>query len=478
MRKAADALRAEDGAVTVTVIRDDSSFRVVDIEAGDRTSRHFGLAIDVGTTTVAVQLVFLPTARPLGTRYDYNAQAACGLDVISRINYARGPGRLEELRERALGTVNKLIAQVCDAHEVRPEEIADAVVAGNPTMTHLILGLKPEYLRLDPYTPTVSRLPYMTAREAGLRVNPDGWVYFCPSVGSYVGGDIAAGILCTDLVGTDLVDPEAGDGVSLFMDIGTNGEIVIGNRDFLVACACSAGPAFEGGGIECGMRAALGAIERARVDPETGAPTIGTVGGAKPLGICGSGMIGLLADLYLTGWMDGQGRLERGLASKAIEVEGRRARYVLAGAEESGTGSPIYVAETDIANIVRAKAAIYSACSMLLEKLGLGFDDLERLYIAGGFGRFLDIDQAIVLGLLPDLPRERFTYLGNSSLTGAYMVLVSRDYKRRMEEAASRMTYVDLGSESAYMDYYTASLFIPHTDRDRFPSVAPRARKG
>jgi len=482
LRKAADALRAEDGRITVTVIRDEPSFRVVDVEPGDHTSRHFGLAIDVGTTTVAVQLVFLPVAEPLGTRYDYNAQIACGLDVISRINYARGPGRLEELRERVLGTVNALIAQVCEAHDVRPDEIADAVVAGNPTMTHLILGLKPEYLRLDPYTPTVSALPYMTAREAGLGINPDSWVYFCPSVGSYVGGDIAAGILCTDLVGTKqvgagLVDPEGGEGVSLFMDIGTNGEIVIGGRDFLVTCACSAGPAFEGGGIECGMRAAVGAIERVRVDPETGAASIMTVGDAKPRGICGSGMICLLSDLYLTGWMDGQGRLERSRASNSIEVEGRRARYLLAAAEESATGAPLHIAETDIANIVRAKAAIYSASSMLLEKLGLGFGDLERLYIAGGFGRFLDIDQAIVLGLLPDLPREKFTYLGNSSLTGAYMVLVSRDYKKRMQEAASRMTYIDLGSESSYMDFYTASLFIPHTDSGRFPSVARRKLK-
>jgi uncharacterized 2Fe-2S/4Fe-4S cluster protein (DUF4445 family) len=466
MRKAADALRSEDGSLTVTVIRDELSFRVVDLEAGDRTSRCFGLAIDVGTTTIAVQLVFLPTARVLGTRYDYNAQASRGLDVISRINYARDGERLEELRELALGTINGLIAQVCGAHDVLPGEISNAVVAGNPTMTHLLLGLKPEYIRIDPYTPTVSALPYLTAREVGLRISRASGVSFSPSGGSYGGGDITAGILCTSMV-----EPGTG-GLSLFMDIGTNGEIVIGDGEFLVTCACSAGPAFEGGGIECGMRAAVGAIERVRVDPATGESSIGTIGGAKPLGICGSGMICLLSDLYLTGWMDGQGRLARDRASSRVQVEGRRARYVLAAAEESGTGSPIYVAETDIANIVRAKAAIYSACSMLLEKLGLGFESLDRMYIAGGFGRFLDIDQAIVLGLLPDLDRGKFTYLGNSSLTGAYMALVSRDYKKRMEEAAARMTYIDLGSESAYMDYYTASLFVPHTEAGRFPSVA------
>ncbi len=468
LRKVADALREASGRVTVSLIRDNEVFRIIDIEAGDTTSRHYGLAIDIGTTTIAVQLVFLPTATPVGTRNDYNSQVSCGLDVISRINYARGAGHLGELRDRVLGTVNKLIAQVCEAHGVKPEEVANAVIAGNPTMTHLALGLKPEYLRLDPYTPTASRLPYMTAREVGIGINPESWVFFCPSVGSYVGGDITAGILCTTLV-----EREASS-LSLFIDIGTNGEIVIGNSDFLVTCACSAGPAFEGGGIECGMRAAVGAIERVRVDPATGLPTSWTVGNVKPKGICGSGMICLLSDLYLTGWMDGQGRLSRDRSSPSIEVEGRKARYLLATAQDSGTGAALYITEADIDNIIRAKAAIHSACSMLLEKVGLGFGDLERLYIAGGFGRFLDIGQAVVLGLLPDLPRERFTYLGNSSLTGAYMVLVSRDFKKRMEEGAARMTYIDLGSESEYMDHYTASLFVPHTDLGLFPSVAAR----
>jgi uncharacterized 2Fe-2S/4Fe-4S cluster protein (DUF4445 family) len=480
LRKVADALRAEAGKVTVSLIRDGDTFHIIDVESGDRTSRHYGLAVDIGTTTIAVQLVFLPLAKPLGTRNDYNAQISCGLDVISRINYARGAGHLDELRSLVLGTVNRLIALVCEAHDVRPEEIANAVVAGNPTMTHLALGLKPEYLRLDPYTPTASTLPYLTAREVGIDINPESWVFFCPSVGSYVGGDITAGILCTDLAdpeateGGEATSDAAATGLSLFIDIGTNGEIVIGNRDFLMTCACSAGPAFEGGGIECGMRAAVGAIERVRVDPATGSPTVWTIGGVKPKGICGSGMICLLSDLYLTGWMDGQGRLARDRPSPAIEVEGRRARYLLAPAEESGTGKSLYITEIDIDNIVRAKAAIFSACSMILEKLALSFDDLAHMYIAGGFGRFLDIGQAIVLGLLPDLPRERFTYLGNSSLTGAYMVLVSREFKKRMEDAAARMTYIDLGSEASYMDHYTASLFIPHTDLARFPSVASR----
>jgi len=468
LKKLAAVLRADGGNLTVTVIRDGETTHLVDLEAGDQTTRHFGLAVDVGTTTIAVQLVFLPLAQVWGTRNDYNDQVACGLDVISRINYARTPERLEELRGRVVSTVNRLVAQVCEAHDVRPDEVTNAVIAGNPTMTHLFLGLQPEFLRLDPYTPTVNHLPYLQAAEIGLAINPESRIVFCPSVGSYVGGDITAGVLCTDLTRS----PE----VSLFIDIGTNGEIVIGNSDFLVTCACSAGPAFEGGGIECGMRASAGAIEKVVVDPATGTPVSLVIGNIKPKGICGSGMISLLSELFITGWLDGQGRFSRQRESPAIRVEGRNARYLLADAEESGTGKELSITEIDILSIIRAKAAIYSACAVLLKNLGLGFSDLDRLYIAGGFGRFLDIDKAVVLGLLPDLDRSKFTYLGNSSLTGAYMVLVSRDFEHRMHDAASRMTYIDLGAEPNYMDEYTGALFIPHTDRTLFPSVREKEK--
>ena len=467
LRKIADVLRIEGGKVTVTVIRDGENSHLVDVEAGDQTTRHFGIAVDVGTTTIAVQLVFLPLGKSLGTRNDYNDQVSCGLDVISRINYARTPERLEELRTRVIATVNKLISQVCQAHDVQPGEITNAVVAGNPTMTHLFLGLKPEYLRLDPYTPTVNHLPSLPAGQVGLNINPESHIVFCPSVGSYVGGDITAGVLCTDLTRRSEV--------SLFIDIGTNGEIVIGNSDFLVTCACSAGPAFEGGGIGCGMRASTGAIERVTVDPRTGVPSLWTIGNVKPKGICGSGMISLLSELFMTQWLDGQGRFDRKRSSPAISVEGRNARYILASAEESASGKELAITETDIDNIIRAKAAIYSACAILLDNLGLGFSDLDRIYIAGGFGRFLDIDKAVVLGLLPDLDRQKFVYLGNSSLTGAYMVLVSRDFQRRMTESANLMTYVDLGAEPNYMDQYTAALFIPHTQAELFPSVQARS---
>jgi uncharacterized 2Fe-2S/4Fe-4S cluster protein (DUF4445 family) len=467
LRRLATALRAEAGRITTTLVRESGCLHLIAVEAGDTTVRHFGIAVDVGTTTIAVQLVYLPLAEIVAVRSDYNDQISCGLDVISRINYARRPDRLEDLRRRVLDTVNRLILQVCESHDVNPHEISNAILSGNTVMTHLLLGLNPEHIRIAPYTPTLHETPFLNAGDVGLQINPESWVAFSPCVGSYVGGDITAGVLCTDLA----TDTEA---VSLFIDIGTNGEIVVGNRDFLITCACSAGPAFEGGGIGCGMRAALGAIEGVEVDPETGQADWRTIGNVKPKGICGSGMISLLAGLFSTGWIDAAGKFDRSRPSPIIHCVGRRATYTLVAASESDSGQALLISETDIENIIRAKAAIYSACALLVKQVGLNFTDLAHVYIAGGFGRFLDLDQATTLGLIPDLPSERFQYIGNSSLMGSYIVLVSQEYRQLQLELARRMTYVELSTDPTYMDQYTGALFIPHTDPERFPTVRAR----
>jgi uncharacterized 2Fe-2S/4Fe-4S cluster protein (DUF4445 family) len=465
MRAAAEALRAEDGDVTLTLVRERGRLHVTGIEAGDRTSRLHGIAVDVGTTTVSVQLIDLCTGQIVATRTDYNAQVPCGLDVISRINYARRPGGLEELRRRAVDTVNRLIHRVVDGRQVEASEIRSAVVSGNTTMVHLLLGLPPEYIRLEPYAPTVLEAPLLRAAELGLEIDAEAGIFLSPCVGSYMGGDITAGLLCTDLA----ADTEE---VSLFIDVGTNGELVIGNAEFLVACACSAGPAFEGGGIDCGMRASTGAIEKVEVDAETGRAHYSTIGRVAPRGLCGSGMIDLLANLLLTGWIDLGGRLDRSRPSPCIEVDGKRARYVIAPAEETPRGRPVAISEAGIENIIRAKAAIYSASSLILKQVGLAFSDLASIYIAGGFGRFLDLEKAITIGLLPDLPREKFHYVGNASLLGSYRVAVSRGYRQRQLDLARRMTNIELSVDPAYMDEYTGALFLPHTDLSQFPSIA------
>ena len=464
LRTVADTLRAVQGQVTATIVRDSGRLHVINVEPGDTTLRHYAVAIDVGTTTIAVQLINLAVAQVVAAQSDYNDQIACGLDVISRINYARTPARLQELRTRVLGTINRLIHQMAKSRGVAPGEISNAAVSGNTVMTHLLLGLNPEPLRLAPYTPTVLHVPYLRNSEIGIDINPQAWIHFSPAVGSYVGGDITAGILCTDLATTT-------EEINLFIDIGTNGEIVLGNNSFLMACACSAGPAFEGSGIECGMRASTGAIEKVQVDPATGVARYATVGNVPPRGVCGSGMIDLVAQLFLTGWIDAAGKFDRTRPSAAIRIEGRRASYSLAAAGESGAGKPIVVTEIDIENILRTKASIYAACALMLSQVELRFEDLCHIYIAGGFGRFLDLENAKVIGLIPDLPRERFRYIGNSSLMGSYMVVVSQDYRQRQLELARRMTYLELNSDPAYMEQYTGALFLPHTDPSRFPSV-------
>ncbi|HBC88345.1 MAG TPA: ferredoxin [Lentisphaeria bacterium] len=464
LRKIPDTLREKDGMVTFTLVNDAKRCYVINIQPGDTTVNHYGVAIDVGTTTVAVELVYLFLGEVVAVRSDYNDQIDCGLDVISRINYAKNPERLEELRKRVLNSVNRLIKQAAESHNIDLNDISSGVISGNTAMIHLMLGINSEYLRLEPYTPTIRESPFLTAAEVGLDINPQSWLYFSPHVGSYVGGDITAGILCTDLA-TDSKD------ISLFIDIGTNGELVIGNSDFMLTCACSAGPAFEGGGIEFGMRAALGAVEKAEVDPKTGRAHYWTIGNVKAKGICGSGMISLLANLYLTGWIDASGKFNRQMKSKYIIVEGRFAKYIIVPAKESATGKDITISEMDIENIVRAKAAIYSACNLMLEQVGMKFEDLSTVYIAGGFGRSLDLEKAIVIGLVPDLPREKFHYIGNSSLMGTYMVLLSKEFREKQLELARKMTYVELNTAPAYMDQYIGALFLPHTDINRFPTV-------
>ena len=448
-------------------ISDPSQAEIIGLEPGDTAGRALGLAIDVGTTTCALQLVSLRTGRVVSTACDYNRQIERGLDVIGRINYARLPARRVELRELVLETLNRLVAQAAGSIGADAREIDAACVAGNPTMTHLLLGLDPEYIRLAPYTPTVNRIPPLRAREVGLDMNPEARVVFAPGVGSYVGGDIAAGLLVTALAGE-------GGGVRLFLDIGTNGEIVLGDGEWFMACACSAGPAFEGTGIGCGMRASRGAIERVRIDPGTGRAEVSVIGGGKPRGVCGSGMIDLLAELWRSGLLDPSGKLDPERSPELVRPEAGGSRalaYRVVDAGESATGSSIDISETDLQNLLRTKAAVYAACSLMLKAAGLSAGDVVGVYVAGGFGRFLDLREAIAVGMLPDLPLDRFTYLGNSSLAGARAMLLSRVARRRVQELAGRITYLELNTDPSYMDEFMAALFLPHTDGARFPSA-------
>jgi uncharacterized 2Fe-2S/4Fe-4S cluster protein (DUF4445 family) len=423
------------------------------------------LAVDIGTTTVAAQLVDLEDGRVLATRTSYNMQIRRGADIITRIDYARTAERQQELRRLVLETINGLVAEMACEVAAEARQIKAAFLAGNTTMIHLVLGLPPRYIRETPYVPTATVVPPLSAEDVGLEIDPRAVVECAPGVGSYVGGDITSGLLCTDL-------PTNKTEVFLFMDIGTNGEIVIGNADWMVGCACSAGPAFEGAGIKCGMRAAEGAIEQIEIGSGGETVRYEVIGGGKPAGVCGSGLISLLGGLFRQGVIDQSGRFLREPGVGRMVKYDHRPAFVVEFGAHTIDGTDLLITQADLHNLIRTKAAIYAACSLILEKVGLDVNSIARIYIAGGFGRYVQIAAAVLIGMLPDLPHGRFTYIGNSSLTGAYIALLSRAHRRRLAEIASRMTYVDLSSDSGYMDHYVQAMFLPHTDLKRFPSVA------
>jgi uncharacterized 2Fe-2S/4Fe-4S cluster protein (DUF4445 family) len=426
-------------------------------------SGEYGVAMDLGTTTVAVKLISLKDAKTISSFVDYNSQVKCGSDIISRMEYGRKISGLREMKKRAVDTLNRLILAAAQQAEVPTSGITSAVVAGNPTMIHLLLGKDPNYLRQEIVPTGIANLDFK-AKDIGFSIAPEATVVFPPAVGNYVGGDVTAGMLCTGLA-----NPTGK--LHLFIDIGTNGEVVIGDGGFFMTCACSAGPAFEGGGLTHGMRAAPGAVDKVEVDPKTGKATITTIGNEKPRGLCGSGVLTLLAELFKKGLLDAGGKFNLDKKSPYIKAVGRRAKYTIAPAADTSMGEDLTLSETDIESVLRAKAAIYAACSILLEKIGASFKDLERIYIAGGFGRTLDFEKAVTLGLLPDVSRDKFRYIGNSSLTGASMLLTSETARKKLKELLSLIQYLDLSNECKYYDHYTAALFIPHTDLKQFPSV-------
>jgi uncharacterized 2Fe-2S/4Fe-4S cluster protein (DUF4445 family) len=468
IRKIGSVMRAKDWTVTVTLLMVGNVIEVMDVQSGDTTRRRYGAAVDVGTTSLVVYLVDLFSGKIIDMASTYNPQVRCGEDVISRIVYATEMGGLDELQVLVTGAVNELIEGMAEKHRIDKEAIDNMVISGNTTMTHLFYGINPAYIREEPYIPTATYLPLMRTRALGLNINEFGVIYAMPGVASYVGGDITAGILASRLYKKQEL--------SLFIDIGTNGEIVLGNSDWMVTAACSAGPAFEGGGVKCGMRAMDGAIEKVAIDPETLEATVAVIGNTAPIGICGSGMIDAIAEMFLTGVIDQRGKVNLDAGTNRVRSGEDGPEYVLVWASESGSGKDITLTEPDIDNIIRTKGAIYAGFSTLLSEVGSGFSEVEKIYIAGGFGNYLDVERAITIGLLPDMPVEKFEFLGNTSIMGAYMALLSRNLRKDTEDIARKMTYMELSVSRLFMDQYVSALFLPHTNEDQFPTVE-RMRK-
>jgi uncharacterized 2Fe-2S/4Fe-4S cluster protein (DUF4445 family) len=463
LKKMSRVLREANWKVTVPVFNVGSFTELLDIYPGDVRNTRYGAAVDIGTTTIVVYLVDMTNGHILGTASSYNPQVKCGDDVITRIVYATEKNGLQELQDLAIGSINGMLTELANKNNVAHGMIDYVVAAGNTTMTHLFYGINPQYIREEPYIPVAAFFPLIRGKNVGFKVDPQAIIYTMPNVASYVGGDITAGVLVSQI--------HKKEEVSLFIDIGTNGEIVLGNRDWLVTAACSAGPAFEGSGIKFGMRAMEGAIEEVEINPATFDVHYRVIGDAKPIGICGSGMIDILAEMYLCGVIDQKGNIREDLGSKRVRRGDSGLEYVLVWRVESAVNKEIVITEVDLDNLIRAKAAIYAGFATLLAQMNLSFGDLDRLYIAGGFGRYIDVERAITIGMLPDLPVDKFVFLGNTSIIGAYYGLMCDRIRHEAEEIAKKMTYIELSVSHSFMDEYMSALFLPHTNIDSFPTV-------
>lgn len=459
-----------EGRVTAVVGVRGSVQEVLCVERGDTSARNYGLALDVGTTTVVAHLVDLHTGATLEAAAKYNSQFQYGEDVISRINHARRPGGAEALHKAIIQDVETLLEDLVKRTEVGRTEIMAIVASGNTVMLHFLLGLQTDLIRLNPFIPVAACPPPIRAAEVGLRIHPRGILYVLPMVGSYVGGDIVAGILVSGL--------HQSEELSLLFDIGTNGEVVLGNREFMMACSASAGPAFEGASISCGMRAASGAIDKVRISPRGPTVSVSTIDGKPPLGVCGTGLIDALAGLFLAGIIDRTGRFQPEAAGWRLRPSSEEGQmeFLLVSAEESQSSRDIVLRQADLENLIRTKGSIYAAADSLIQSVGLSFNDVERIYIAGAFGNRLDLGHCIAIGLLPDVPEERIRFIGNSSVAGAKQVLLRRSAFEQARQIRDRVTYRELMTDPSYMERFTSACFLPHTDLARFPSVARRLK--
>jgi len=461
LQQLSDRLRDNDWKITVTLAKNRNRYRILKIDPFNTADANYGVAIDVGTTTVVAQLVDIANRKVLGVEGSHNKQASYGEDVISRMIFACGKGGLHPVQKAVVKNINQLIGKLAKDNNILVEEINCIVAAGNTTMGHFLLGLTPCSIRLDPYVPTADEFPQINAEEIGIHINPRGILETIPCVASYVGGDIVAGVMASGIA-----DHEEVKGL---IDIGTNGEIAIGNRDWLVCCSASAGPAFEGGGTRCGMRATTGAIEKIEIN--NGQLKYGTIGNANPRGICGSGLIDCIYELVKNGIIGADGKFHRGRKDARFTIEDNIPQYTIAHADETETGTAVFITETDIDNLIKSKGAVFAAIKSLINYIGLGFDMIDTFYVAGGFGSFLNIPKAIAIGLLPDIPLEKIQFIGNSSLTGARMCLLSEAALETCLNISRSMTNIELSVYKPFTDEYIAALFLPHTDRKLFPSV-------
>ena len=456
-------LRESNWKVKCVISEDFNRIQIRDVLPQTNHDPIVGFALDVGTTTLAGILVDLQTGKILAKASCGNGQIRYGADVINRIIESEKLGGRKRLQDAVVKeSIIPMLAQMYQQANINPRRIYRMVLAGNTTMNHLALGLYADPIRMEPFVPSFFRTNYIFVRDIGLKMNPLAELIVSPNIGSYVGGDITAGALVSMIWNS----PE----LSLFIDLGTNGELVFGNNEFLMSCACSAGPAFEGGDISCGMRATDGAIEACTIDKETMEPTLTVIGGVQPVGVCGSGIIDLIAELFRCGIINGKGKFVR-QGRRIVHDKHGMGSYILAFQEDTGGVKDVSINEVDIDNFIRAKGAIFSATTTMLSSLGFDPSVIERVYVAGGIGSGINMKNAVTIGMFPDIPLDHFHYIGNSSQSGAYAMLMSSEAREKVFELSRSMTYLELSNEPGYMDAFVAACFLPHTDASLFPSV-------
>ena len=458
-------LRKHDYQVEAVLYENHGRFHLSGVFSPSANTPLYGLAVDLGSSTVVVRFLNISTHETVDETSFHNPQIKIGPDILTRIHYAGREGGLQELQTLVRDRLNREVHSLCWKHSIDPMEITGMAVAGNTTMTHLFLALDPYWLCREPYIPALNSPPLIKAHELGLGILPGAPVLVFPNVGSYFGGDLIAGILASGM--------NRREEISLLVDVGTNAEVVIGNRDWLMACAGAAGPALEGGVANMGMMAGPGVIDKVSIDPDTREFRIRTIDNKPPVGICGSGLIDLVAQLFLTGMIDMRGKFVRRACGDLLREKDGISELVVVDQEKSGTGEPLTLAQTDIDGLVRSKAAMFTILTTITNTVGVSFDGIGQFFISGTFGSYIDPRSAITIGMIPDLPLETYVPLGNTSLQGATLGLLSAKSRESIFRIRDQITYLELNVNQEFMNLFSAAKFIPHTDKSIFPSVRP-----
>jgi uncharacterized 2Fe-2S/4Fe-4S cluster protein (DUF4445 family) len=462
-------LREYGYAVHSVLYLEEGAWNLIDIQPASKEPQVYGLAVDLGTTTLVLRLVNLMNGQILGEVSFRNPQTEIGLDILTRIHFAGLEGGLSKLRVLVIETLNNEIESLAKRNNLPSDALMGIAVAGNTTMTHLFLGLDPYWICREPYIPAINKIPLFKASELGIRIHPDAPALVFPNVGSYFGGDLIAGILASGMA--------CQESLSILVDIGTNAEIVLGNKDWLMACAGAAGPALEGGVASIGMMAGPGVIDKVTIDRGSGDFLVRTMGNRPAVGICGSGLIDLVAQLFLARMIDIQGKfIPENCGKRLKDLQGIKS-YVLVPAQESATGEDLALSQTDIDALLRSKAAMFTILTTITGMANVSMSDFKDFFIAGTFGAYVNPESAITIGMVPDLPRKAYKPLGNTSLSGATMALLSSRASDEIQSIRNRVTYIELNVNQEFMNLFSAAKFIPHTDLSLFPSVRARARE-